>query len=33
RGLARLRGLECNSPSRFAEAFHAPKLLLDLTGT
>jgi LmbE family N-acetylglucosaminyl deacetylase len=32
RGLARLRGLECNSPSRFAEAFHAPKLLLGLSG-
>jgi LmbE family N-acetylglucosaminyl deacetylase len=32
RGLARLRGLECNSTSRFAEAFHAPKLLLDLAG-
>jgi LmbE family N-acetylglucosaminyl deacetylase len=32
RGLARLRGLECNSRSRFAEAFHAPKLLLDLAG-
>ena len=31
RGLARLRGLECNSPSRFAEAFHAPKLLLGLS--
>lgn len=30
RGLARLRGLECASPTRFAEAFFAPKLLLDL---
>lgn len=24
-GLARLRGLECNAPTRFAEAFHADK--------
>jgi LmbE family N-acetylglucosaminyl deacetylase len=30
RGLARLRGLESNSPTRFAEAFHAPKLVLCL---
>jgi LmbE family N-acetylglucosaminyl deacetylase len=30
RGLARLRGLECASPTRFAEAFFAPKLRLDL---
>ncbi|MEK0084510.1 PIG-L deacetylase family protein [Benzoatithermus flavus] len=30
RGLARLRGLECASPTRFAEAFFAPKLALDL---
>ena len=30
RGLARLRGMECNSPTRFAEAFHAPKLLLEV---
>jgi LmbE family N-acetylglucosaminyl deacetylase len=30
RGLARLRGMECASPTRFAEAFHAPKLALDL---
>jgi LmbE family N-acetylglucosaminyl deacetylase len=28
RGLARLRGIECASPTRFAEAFHAPKLSL-----
>jgi LmbE family N-acetylglucosaminyl deacetylase len=28
RGLARLRGLECASPSRWAEAFFAPKLVL-----
>jgi LmbE family N-acetylglucosaminyl deacetylase len=32
RGLARLRGLECASPTRFAEAYFAPKLLLDLAG-
>ena len=30
RGLARLRGLESNSPTRFAEAFYAPKLALRL---
>ena len=30
RGLARLRGLECASISRFAEAFFGPKLVLDL---
>lgn len=30
RGLARLRGLESGSPTRFAEAFHAPKLVIDL---
>lgn len=30
RGLARLRGLECASPTRFAEAFFAPKLALEL---
>lgn len=30
RGLTRLRGLECASPTRFAEAFYAPKLTLDL---
>jgi LmbE family N-acetylglucosaminyl deacetylase len=30
RGLARLRGMECVSPTRFAEAFFAPKLRLDL---
>lgn len=28
RGLMRLRGVECNSPTRFAEAFHARKLVL-----
>ena len=28
RGLARLRGLEAASPTRFAEAFHAAKLVL-----
>jgi len=28
RGLMRLRGLECRSPSRFAEAFHARKVVL-----
>lgn len=28
RGLMRLRGIECNSPTRFAEAFHARKLVL-----
>ena len=27
RGHMRLRGVECNSPSRFAEAFHARKLV------
>jgi LmbE family N-acetylglucosaminyl deacetylase len=30
RGLARLRGLESASPTRFAEAFYAPKLVLGL---
>ncbi len=28
RGLMRIRGLECASPSRYAEAFYAPKLVL-----
>lgn len=28
RGLARLRGMECRSPSRFAEAFHVRKMSL-----
>ena len=28
RGLMRLRGVECNAPSGFAEAFHARKLVL-----
>jgi LmbE family N-acetylglucosaminyl deacetylase len=26
-GLARLRGVESNSPTRYAEAFHCPKLI------
>ncbi|MEM7774299.1 MAG: PIG-L deacetylase family protein [Pseudomonadota bacterium] len=28
RGLARLRGMECRSPSRYAEAFHIKKMVL-----
>ncbi len=28
RGLMRLRGIECNSPTRYAEAFHARKLVI-----
>jgi LmbE family N-acetylglucosaminyl deacetylase len=28
RGLARVRGVQCNSPTRFAEAFHVRKLLI-----
>ena len=28
RGLARLRGMECRAPERFAEAFHGRKLML-----
>lgn len=28
RGHMRLRGIECNSPTRFAEAFHARKLVI-----
>jgi LmbE family N-acetylglucosaminyl deacetylase len=28
RGLMRLRGLECASPSRYAEAFYAPKVVV-----
>jgi len=28
RGLMRLRGMECRAPSRFAEAFHARKVVL-----
>lgn len=28
RGLMRVRGIECNSPTRFAEAFHARKLVI-----
>jgi LmbE family N-acetylglucosaminyl deacetylase len=27
-GLARLRGMECNAPEKYAEAFFAPKLIL-----
>lgn len=30
RGLARLRGMECRAPERFAEAFHARKLMLTI---
>jgi len=30
RGLLRLRGVESNAPERYAEAFYAPKLVLDL---
>ena len=30
-GLARLRGLECTAPDRFAEAFYARKTLLSLS--
>lgn len=30
RGLARLRGVECHSPTRFAEAFHGSKLTLEI---
>ena len=33
RGLARLRGVECASPTRFAEAFHSAKSVLDLRAT
>jgi hypothetical protein len=29
RALLRLRGLECNAPSGYAEAFHADKVVLD----
>jgi LmbE family N-acetylglucosaminyl deacetylase len=32
RGLMRLRGLECASPSRYAEAFYAPKAVLGTDG-
>ena len=28
RGLMRIRGIECHSPSRYAEGFHARKLTL-----
>jgi LmbE family N-acetylglucosaminyl deacetylase len=28
RGLARLRGMECRSPSGYAEAYFAPKIQL-----
>jgi hypothetical protein len=27
-GLMRLRGMECNAPSSYAEAFHCRKMLL-----
>ncbi|MEZ5857066.1 MAG: PIG-L deacetylase family protein [Hyphomicrobiaceae bacterium] len=30
RGLARLRGMECRSPERYAEAFHCSKMALTL---
>ena len=30
RSLLRLRGVECNAPERFAEAFYARKLVLSL---
>jgi LmbE family N-acetylglucosaminyl deacetylase len=29
RGLARIRGMECRSPGRYAEAFHVRKLLFN----
>jgi LmbE family N-acetylglucosaminyl deacetylase len=32
RGLARLRGMECRSPTRYAEAFYARKLIIDWKG-
>jgi LmbE family N-acetylglucosaminyl deacetylase len=32
RGLARLRGMECRAPERYAEAFVARKLTLDVAG-
>ena len=32
RGLMRLRGLECASPSRYAEAFYAPKIVVATEG-
>ncbi|WP_051660899.1 PIG-L deacetylase family protein [Bosea sp. 117] len=32
RGLARLRGMECRAPERYAEAFVAPKLTLGVSG-
>jgi len=32
RGLMRLRGLECASPSRYAEAFYAPKVIVATEG-
>jgi LmbE family N-acetylglucosaminyl deacetylase len=31
RGLMRLRGLECAAPTRYAEAFYAPKVMLALS--
>ncbi|MBX4378084.1 PIG-L family deacetylase, partial [Mycobacterium tuberculosis] len=30
RGLARLRGIECRAPGRFAEAFTARKLMISM---
>ncbi len=30
RGLARLRGMECRAPERYAEAFHCNKMSIDL---
>jgi LmbE family N-acetylglucosaminyl deacetylase len=32
RGLMRIRGVECGSPSGYAEGFHAPKMLLTSEG-
>ena len=32
RGLMRIRGLECASPSRYAEAFYAPKAVIGTKG-
>lgn len=33
RGLARIRGIECNSPTGFAEGFYGRKITLDPLGT
>ena len=30
KGLARLRGMECRAPERYAEAFHTRKLTLSI---